>query len=117
MPSQKDMETSASVESAKPATPPTHTSSVTPAAGATTSKPAPSAPSAPSINPATGVQFKDDCIVLILGPKGTVHPMIDPKSPTGVRVFEDAEAALAQVSASKVASSRPFAIIALKGLF
>lgn len=108
------METSASVESAKPATPPTHTSSVTPAAGATTSKPA---PSAPSINPATGVQFKDDCIVLILGPKGTVHPMIDPKSPTGVRVFEDAEAALAQVSASKVASSRPFAIIALKGLF
>jgi hypothetical protein len=111
MPSQKDTETSASAESVKPATPTTPTPAVAPAATATTSKPS------VSINPATGAQFKDDCIVLVLGPKGTVHPMIDPKNPAGIRVFENANEALGQIESSKVASTRPFAIIALKGIF
>lgn len=98
-------------QSVKPATPATPTPSAAPAAVDTTSKPS------VSINPATGIQFRDDCVVLVLGPKGTVHPMIDPKNPAGIRVFENANEAMGQIESSKVASTRPFAIIALKGLF
>lgn len=110
------METSVIPESAKPATPPTPTASAKPADKTTSSSSAPSA-SAPSINPATGVAFKEDCIVLVLGPQGTVHPMVAPKNPSGIRVFENSDAALSEVMASKIVSKRPFAIVALKGLF
>lgn len=116
MPSQKDMETSAPITpepSAKPATPATPTAPAAPAATATTS---PSTPSA-TVNPETGIQFKDECIVLVLGPKGTVHPMVQPANPAGVRIFESADAAISEVMTSRVASTRPFAVVALKGLF
>jgi len=110
MPSQKDMETSAlpkAPESVKPATPATPTAPVQPAAPATTSSVAPSAD-----------KFRDDCIVLILSPKGTVHPMVNkPGGAPGARIFENSDAAVSEVLSNKIASTNPFAIIPLKGLF
>lgn len=43
--------------------------------------------------------------------------MIDPKSPVGARIFENPDAAVSEIMSSKAVSSRPFAVVPLKGLF
>lgn len=113
MPSQKDMETSAAIpaESVKPATPTTPMPSAPPVVGATTSKSSSSTP------PPVTEKFQDHCIVLILSPRGSVHPMIDLNNPAGVRIFDNPDVAVTEVMSSKVASANPFAVIPLKGLF
>lgn len=113
MPSQKDMETSTSIQPATPAPQPTPTTNAAPAVVATTSNSSLS----PAPKPTKAESFREECIVLVLSPRGTVHPMIDPKAPAGVKVYSDADMATAAVMESKLVNSLPFAVIPLKGLF
>jgi len=61
--------------------------------------------------------FRDECIVLILSPKNTVHPVVHPTNNNSVRIFENAESAASEVLGSKTLSKYRFAVLPLKGLF
>lgn len=118
MPSQNDI---ASSQPATPANPPTPTSNAKPAAPASTPKPPATAP-LPTVAPSQlRSKFTSECIILARLPNGTVYPVIySPservKHPAGVRVFDDAEAAIVEMSSGKLASLN-CAIVPLKDLF
>lgn len=102
----------------KPVNPTTPTPNVASAAGNTSSKstglvqsPAGSAPTAPA------EPFREECIVLILSPRNTVHPVVHPMNNNSVRLFETAEAAASEVLGSKTLSKYRFAVLPLRGLF
>ena len=55
--------------------------------------------------------------MLVLSPKNTVHPVVEKNNPSGIRVFEDGEAAASHVLGSKTLSKFRFTVLPLKGLF
>ena len=88
-------------------------------------------PAAPTANPHTSTSsakaaavdttskqsvFRDECIVLVLSPRKTVHPVIDGTTQK-VRIFDNAELASVEILGSKILQSHPSAVIPLKDLF
>lgn len=126
MPSQNDIKNSAPSTPAPSATPTTPTVSAPSAATATTSNASPSgqlkkidAVLAQANRKAPGVKFTaQECVLLVLTPMGTIHPVVNkPGGPVGVRVFDDAEEAMAEHSSNPRISALPFAVVGLKDLF
>ena len=110
---------SGSSPAAKPANHPTPTSPAPSAVEPTTSKSGGLIQSAPVNSAPLALKdpFREECIVLILSPKNTVHPVVHPTNPAGIRVFESAEAASSEVLSSKTLSKFRFTVLPLKGLF
>lgn len=101
MENPKPQPTSPSTLVVKAANPPTSTSVAPPAAPVSTSKPS---------------AFKDECIILVLSPKKTVHPFVKPGA-SGVHIFDNSELAQVEMLSNKVLQSHPSAIVPLKDLF
>jgi len=100
MPSQQDIAATAATQTAQTAQ---------------SAKPIPPAPPA---QPAAQPRFTEECIILVLSPRGTVHPFVD-KTPgkPGVRIFNTAELAALELQTNVLLSSHPAAIVSLKELF
>jgi hypothetical protein len=105
MPSQNDIKNSSpSAAPVQSATRPTPTAPAKPAATATTS---------------SASRFREgECILLVLSPTGTVHPVVNkPGGAGGVRIFESAEAAAVEQQTNPRLVNFQFAILPLKDLF
>lgn len=86
---------------ANSANPSTSTSNAKAAAVATTSKQS---------------GFRDECIILVLSPKRTVHPFVK-SGEGGVHIFDNQELASVEMLSNKILRSHPSAIVPLKDLF
>lgn len=61
--------------------------------------------------------FADECVVLILSPRNSVHLVVTPTNPNQARIFANAEEAAGEVMGSKTLSKYPFTVIPLRGAF
>lgn len=110
MENQKQQQPSAQPASAKSANPTTPTPNAPSVPAPTSSNVEPAIPvGLPASNPR---KPKEECIILVKAPNGTVHPMVNPPGTVpGCRVFDTAELAILEQTTNQKLAKLPSIVV------